>query len=337
LTHVVIRAAVIGLGWWGKKVVGDLADSEHIDVVLGVDPTPEGRAFATQAGLAAGHDLADALDDEQVDAVILCTPHKFHGTQIVAAAEAGKHVFCEKPLTTNAAEAERAIAAVRSANVQLGIGHERRFEPAVVRLREMCRTGELGIPLVFEGNFSQDKFLDLPPDNWRLSATEAPVGPLSATGIHLVDLAIAIFGRPVEVWARLSTQATHFANGDTLTITMAFEDGKTALITAVLTTPFVGRVAVLGSRGWMEIRDRNHPEHPQGWDVLTVQRGGQPVAEFYPPHPSVRENMEQFARAISGESSYPVSLDEMLANVYTFEAITRSAGSARVEPVNRVR
>jgi predicted dehydrogenase len=329
----VINAAVIGLGWWGQKVVADLEGSPHVRVVLGVDPSEEARARLAARGIATGTELTEALSDDGVQAIVLCTPHKLHAEQIVAAAQAGKHVFCEKPLTTSSREARAAIEAVQAAGVQLGIGHERRFEPAVLRLREMCRSGELGVPLVFEGNFSQDKFLDLDPGNWRLSNQEAPVGPLSATGIHLVDLAISIFGRPVEVWARLSTQATTFANGDTLTVTLGFEKKQTAMITAILTTPFAGRVTVLGSEGWVEIRDRNHPEDPQGWDVTVVQRGAEPVTTFDPPHPTVRDNIEEFARAAAGEGTYSVSLDEMLANVQAFEAISRSAATGRVEPV----
>jgi predicted dehydrogenase len=329
----VIRAAVVGLGWWGQKIVADLRDSAHVRVVLGVDPSPEARERAKALGVATATGFEDALAEDDVDAVILCSPHRLHAEQVVAAAAAGKHVFCEKPLTTSAAEARAAIEAVTAAGVQLGIGHERRFEPAVLRLREMCRTGGLGVPLVFEGNFSQDKFLDLDPDNWRLSNEHAPVGPLSATGIHLVDLAIAIFGRPVEVWARLSTQATTFENGDTLTITLGFDKQQTAMITAVLTTPFAGRVTVLGSEAWMEIRDRNHPEDPRGWDVTVVERGAEPVTTFYPPHPTVRDNIEEFARAAAGETTYSVSLDEMLANVQAFEAISRSAATGHVEPV----
>jgi predicted dehydrogenase len=298
-----------------------------------VDPSPEARERAEALGVATATGFEAALADGGVDAVVLCSPHRLHADQIVAAARAGKHVFCEKPLTTSAAEARAAIEAVTAAGVQLGIGHERRFEPAVLRLREMCRTGALGVPLVFEGNFSQDKFLDLDPDNWRLSNEHAPVGPLSATGIHLVDLAIAIFGRPVEVWARLSTQATTFENGDTLTITLGFDKQQTAMITAVLTTPFAGRVTVLGSEAWMEIRDRNHPEDPRGWDVTVVERGAEPVTTFYPPHPTVRDNIEEFARAAAGETTYSVSLDEMLANVQAFEAISRSAATGQVEPV----
>lgn len=124
----------------------------------------------------------------------------------------------------------------------------------MVELRDRVRSGDIGMPLVFEGNFSQDKFLSLPPDNWRLSLEHAPVGSLSATGIHLVDLPIGVMGTPTQVWANLSTRATEFENGDTLSISMVFADGGTASITAVLTTPFIGRVYVMGSEGWMEIR-----------------------------------------------------------------------------------
>jgi predicted dehydrogenase len=313
--------------------VHDLHDSEHVQIVAGVDVDPAARS-AVQDRLDAVHSGIDAvLTDDAVDAVILCTPHKFHTEQIIAAAAHGKHVFCEKPLSASGDDAQRAVDAITAAGLQLGIGHERRFEPAVDELRRAIMDGQLGTPLVFEGNFSQDKFLDLPADNWRLSAVEAPVGPLSATGIHLVDLAISIFGRPTEVWARLSTQATNFANGDTLAITLAFEKGQTALITAILATPFVGRITLLGSEGWMEIRDRNHPENPQGWDVTRQLRGEEAQATFFPPHSSVRENIEAFAKAVAGGEPYPIPLDEMVANARTFEAITRSALSGAVEAV----
>ncbi|AKS33419.1 Gfo/Idh/MocA family protein [Mycolicibacterium goodii] len=328
-----INAAVVGLGWWGGKVVRDLSGSHDVRVVTGVDISADARA-AARPYVADVHDsFDDVLRDDSVDAVILCTPHKFHTEQIIAAAAHGKHVFCEKPLSGSGEDARQAVAAIKAAGLQLGIGHERRFEPAVTDLRQAIADGELGVPLIFEGNFSQDKFLDLPAENWRLSAIEAPVGPLSATGIHLVDLAISILGRPTQVWARLSTQATAFANGDTLAITLAFEKGQTALITAVLTTPFVGRVTVLGSEGWVEIRDRTHPEAPQGWDVTRQLRGRPATSQFYPPHSSVRENIETFAMAVAGKVPYPVPLDEMVANACTFEAITRSAHTGAVETV----
>ncbi|OZM77126.1 Gfo/Idh/MocA family protein [Pseudonocardia sp. MH-G8] len=328
-----IHAAIVGLGWWGQKIARELSASDRIRPVLGVDPQPAGREWAHDAGMAVAASLQEALDDPRIDAVVLCSPHRFHAEQIVAAAEAGKHVFCEKPFCATSAEADVAITAVEAAGVQLGIGHERRFEPAVMELQERCRSGDLGTALVFEGNFSQDNFLALPADNWRLSSVEAPVGPLSATGIHLVDLAISVLGEPSEVWARLSTRATSFRNGDTLSVTLAFTSGATATITAILTTPFIGRVCVLGSEGWMEIRDRSHPESSAGWDVTVAHRGGVKDERFVPPTAAVRDNLEHFADAVEGVAAYPVTSAEIRADVRAFEAITRSALSGAVEAV----
>lgn len=328
-----LKVAIVGLGWWGRTLARAMSDSSVLVPVLGVDPAEDARSAIAALGIATAHRFEDALAHPDVEAVILCTPHLAHAAQIAAAARAGKHVFCEKPLCTDPAEAEPAFEAVRAAGVTLGIGHERRFEPATLELRRRFAAGAFGTPLLIEGNFSQDKFLSLPADNWRLSATLAPVGPLSATGIHLVDLSIALFGTPREVWARLATRATHFANGDTLAITLGFDNGCTALLTAILTTPFDGRFAVYGSQGWMEIRDRTHPESPTGWDVTTTMRNAAPERRFFPPHPAVRDNLEAFARAARGGEPYPVGIDEMRANVRAFAAITRSALSGKIETV----
>jgi len=329
-----IRVAIVGLGWWGQTIAASLASSDVIRPVLGIDPLQAARDKAASGlGLDTAAQFEEALSRADIDAVILCTPQDHHAGQIEAAARAGRHVFCEKPLCTRAADAERAIAAVKQAGVQLGIGHERRFEPAVMELRERLAQGEFGNPLVLEGNFSQDKFLDLPADNWRLSNTDNPVGPLSATGIHLVDLSIAILGRPTQVLATLSTLGSNFANGDTLSVTLRFASGAAATLNAVLATPFMGRLALLGSKGWMEIRDRTHPERPTGWDVTRVVRNADPHTAYYGPSPAVRDNLEAFGRAAAGGAPYPVPYDEMLLNVKTFEAIKRSAQSGSLETI----
>jgi predicted dehydrogenase len=328
-----IRAAVIGLGWWGQTILKTLRNNAIIAPVLGVDPDGQARAAAAALGIATAPRFEDALANETVDAVILCTPQQQHAEQIIAAAKSGRHVFCEKPLCTTAHDAEAAIAAANTAGIQLGIGHERRFEPAFIDMRRRFASGEFGRPLLLEGNFSQDKFLKLPGDNWRLSDATNPVGPLSATGIHLVDLSIALLGRPVSVWARLARLGSDFANGDTLSMTIGFEGGATASLGAVLVTPFMGRLALLGSKGWVEIRDRSHPENSTGWDVISAHRDQTSMMTFYPPHPAVRDNLEAFGRAALGQAPYPVSPDEMLTNVRCFEAIQRSVKSSAIEPI----
>src|SRR5262245_49528658 len=112
-----IRVAVVGLGWWGRIIVGLLKGSTKLAAVRGIDPAPAAADYARAQGLAHSLDLRDALGDAAVDAVVLCTPHSLHCEQIVAAANAGKHVFCEKPLSLSRADVLRAIDAVKANGV----------------------------------------------------------------------------------------------------------------------------------------------------------------------------------------------------------------------------
>ena len=330
-THPPVAVGLVGYGWWGKTIARQLASSAWLKVtaVAEVDA-------ATRHAMAADLVLADVAVHASVDtlwaqpgleAVVLCSPHAEHAAQIVAAAEHGLHVFCEKPLCLTLEDAQRAVAACQARGLVLGIGHERRFEPEVLALRQLIADDLLGTVLQIEGNFSQDKFFTLPKDNWRLSKAHAPVGPLTATGIHLVDLSIAVLGPCKTVWARLATLGSDLENGDTLAVMMAFPSGANALISAVLATPFEGRFAVYGSKGWVEIRHRTHPESPSGWDITTVLRGQPPQTRFAPAAPSVRHNLEAFAQAVRGVHPYPVSVREMLANVAALQAIMSSVQS----------
>ena len=113
-----INAAVIGLGWWGQNILKNLLDSEVIKPVLGVDPLDSARASVAALGVETAPRFEDALANPRIEAVILCTPQERHAEQIVAAAQAGRHVFCEKPLCTTAADAEAALAAVGKAGVE---------------------------------------------------------------------------------------------------------------------------------------------------------------------------------------------------------------------------
>src|SRR3979411_994755 len=107
-----IKAAVIGLGWWGQTILKTLLNNKVIAPALAVDPMDQARASASALGIATAPRFEDALGDEDDEAVILCTPQQHHAEQIVAAARSGRHVFCEKPLCTTSDDAEAAITAV---------------------------------------------------------------------------------------------------------------------------------------------------------------------------------------------------------------------------------
>jgi len=321
-----LNVAVCGLGWWGRIIVPLLKTSKKLNVVLGVDPV------ATMDGIPIEKDFDKALRHPEVQGVVLCTPHTLHTEQIVKAANAKKHVFCEKPLSMSRADVLKAIQKTDSNGVVLAVGHEKRFEPPIQELFRILQSGEIGVPLQVEANFSQDKFLSLKADNWRLSGKEAPAGPMTATGIHLLDLSIGVFGPAKRVFSPVKQLGSQLTNGDTLAILVDFGKGH-ALLSAVLATPFDGRFAVYGSKGWVEVRDKAHPEAPEGWVLTRNIRGKKLEMIEYPPAKAVLANLEAFADAATGGARYPVPQEQMIANVSALEAIFKSAKSGNVEEV----
>jgi predicted dehydrogenase len=207
----------------------------------------------------------------------------------------------------------------------LAVGHERRFEPPILDLMRTIKSGELGTPLQVEANFSQDKFLALPADNWRLTAKEAPGGPLTATGIHILDLSVGVFGAADYVLCSVKQLGSQLVNGDTLAALVSFKNGGHALLTAILATPFDGRFAVYCSKGWIEVRDKAHPSTPAGWTLTKVTSGEKRTTVEYPPASSVLANVEAFADAAEGRAPYLVPQEQMIANIAALEAIIESA------------
>src|SRR5688500_2112705 len=328
-----LGVAVIGLGWWGRTIVPLLKDNAKLKALTGIDPAPAAADFARSQGLAYSQSFEEALSDPAVQGVILCTPHTQHTGQIIAAANAKKHVFCEKPLSLSRADVLRAVKACRDNEVVLAVGHEKRFEPPVQELMRLAKSGELGTLLQIEANFSQDKFLSLTADNWRMSEKEAPAGPMTATGIHLLDLSVGLLGPAQQAFARVRQLGSRLTNGDTLAILVSFRNGSNALLSAVLATPFDGRFALYGNMGWAEVRDKAHPESPQGWTLTTSHRGSEKKFVEYPPAKAVLANLEAFADAAAGRAPYPVPQDQMIANVSALEAVLRSVKSGTVETV----
>ena len=122
-----INAAIVGLGWWGKTLVEAVQqESQEIRFVAGTTRTvtPEVQAFAGAHQLALAESYEALLTNAQVDAVVLATPHSMHASQVIAAAGAKKHVFCEKPFALTKADAGAAVQAARSAGVTLGLGYK---------------------------------------------------------------------------------------------------------------------------------------------------------------------------------------------------------------------
>ena len=329
-----VVAALVGLGWWGRKMASLVNDGgAQMHFVRAVDPSPDAAAFAAQMGLQYSPDMDEALADPTIEAVVLATPHSLHREQIARVVAAGKHVFCEKPLDLTRVGAETSVALCRKAGLVLGMGHERRFEPPISEILEAAKSGKLGRLLQIEANFSHDKFLGLDASNWRLKADQAPAGGMTATGIHLTDLAVKLMGPAKDVRVVCENLASNIPQGDTMSAHIRFADGGSAYISATLATPFISRFAIFGTDGWIEVRDKAHVEAPDGW-IITEGWKNKPITvrEVSPAEP-VRDNLRAFAMAVRGEADYPITGEEMINNIALLEAIVRSSKSGALVEV----
>jgi len=330
-----LRTAQIGLGWWGSQVTKVLKGSEKIEVVCGVDPASAiADKYRAAHGLPVLPDYQAVLEDPAIEAVILTIPHRLHEEALLRATAAGKQVFCEKPLSLEVAGARRMIEACDRAGIILGIGHERRFEPAWEEMKRMADTGQFGTILHMEAHWSHDRWLNMAADDLRSSKEEAPAAAWTGMGVQLSEMMLSLVQPVVEVQAHTARRILSIPTGDVVSVHLRFADGTTGHIAAVSATPDYARLAVFGSHAWAEARETQHVD-PGGTTNFFVRRRGdaqQTRSDFEPSSP-VRAGYEHWADAVAGRVAYRFSNEERLGNVAVLEAVVRSAESGKPEPV----
>jgi predicted dehydrogenase len=338
-----IRAAIVGMGWWGRTLVESVQGSDKIRFVAGVTRTvsPEVEAFAKQHGLRLIADYDALLKDKDVDAVVLCTPNSQHPAQVIAAAKAGKHVFCEKPFTLTKEEAEEAVAAVRKAGITLALGYNRRFHPEMTKLRNQIRSGELGTILHVEATMTFPNALYLTPEHWRADRSETPAGGLAPMGVHAVDGMIDLCGEIDHVFAQSFRRAVAVDSDDTTSILFRMKDGMSGYLGTMTATGPGFSFQVFGSKGWVRLEGVTHVAGASSEERRTRLFGNcrfQPVKGPLQTWQAEtidlpRVTLEAFADAAEGRAPYPITLEEAIHGSAVTEAIIRSAKSGAVERV----
>jgi len=273
--------------------------------------------YSSKHGLVVTSALESVLADPIIDAVVIATPHSLHCEQIIAAAAAGKAVFCEKPLTLKKVEAARAIEACRAAGVVLGVGTDKRFYSSLRELIRVGRSGELGRILHLEAHFSNEVAGTF--TEWRYSLEESPAGGMTGTGIHVLDTLIAVAGPVRRVQRLLLSHKSPPDPLDSLSVLLEFASGISGTLAAVRSTPMYLRVHAFG---------RNASAEALGRTELVLRRSGaEPQYLSFPPVDSVRSNLEAFVDAVAGRAPYPIPTSEMLTTVDAFEAIAEAVRS----------
>jgi predicted dehydrogenase len=326
--QAMIRIGVIGLGWWGKQIVTCLADSPRFKVVAGCDiDTGMAQPFAAAHSFDLVEDYRDLLKNRDVDAVAVVTPHALHEDIAIAAFAAGKQVFCEKPLALTAASAQRILAACQKTGGVLGIGHERRYEPAMEEMRRLYASGALGRILHMDANVSHNNFRKMSPSNWRRDPKHAPAGAWTALGIHLGDMFVSLAGKPVRVSARAASQLFPHPSEDLVSADIDFDNGARGRITCLSTPPFYARFTLICDQGWVEVQEGGNVDQGTPSSFVHCKPDGSRDTRTYAHVNTVRMNFEAWADAIEGRAPYRFSTDQLLANISILDAVTRSAAA----------
>ena len=312
-------------------MINRLSSSNKVKIVNLIDPYPDEDALklAESKDLRVFDEIDDAIKNDNINAIILCTPNSFHMEQTINAANLGINVFCEKPLSLISSEVKSMIKACNDNKVILGVGHERRFESGWKKLKALVNQEALGNIMYAEGHFSHDKLANLALDNWRADPKYAPAAGMTGMGVHLTDLMIWLFGPVKSVYASTAQRALKYKTGDVVSASLNHESGLSTQITAILKTPHYQRITIWGENGWVELVDSSHPDTPGPSFMKIVMNDGSVKEENFDWTDTVSANIENFSDAINKEDEYLFKDIEKFQNIAVLEAIYQSSISKK--------
>lgn len=365
-----INVALIGYAFMGRahsnayrQVVPFFspARAPRMKVICGRSSRQVEQARRTLGWEEASTDWTSVVRRSDIELVDVCTPGDSHAEIAIAAAKAGKHVFCEKPLANSLKDAERMLAAVEKAGVAHMICHNYRRAPAVQLAKRIIAAGQLGEIRHYRGTYLQDWMSDpSAPFNWRLDRTKAGSGALGDIASHSIDLARFLVGEIKEVAADLKTfvpmrseagkrSRTAVTVDDAAQALVRFENGAIGTIEATRMAPGrknYNRFEINGLKGSLafdlermnelEVYFENDPAHLRGFRTIMVTEAGHPfVDRWWPPghiigyeHTFTHTVFDLVEAIRTGKTPSPSFVDGV-ANQRVLHAIERSASSRR--------
>jgi predicted dehydrogenase len=343
LEGTMIRTAIAGLGWWGSTLIDAVEGSSHIKFVAALTRSKSERdqQLASKHGLMLVDKLDELLSSTDVDAIVLATPPSGHMDQIIAAANAGKHVFCEKPLSFDKSSADAAIKAVERSGVTMGLGYNRRFHPSWIDLKRRIQSGQLGTILHAECTMSGPNGLTVTSDAWRSQSHESPCGGLITMGVHAIDGLIDLFGDVENVYCQSFRRAVPHEIDDTTSVLFRMKAGMSAYLGTMMATAGTFRFQVYGSKamallgGVVHVAGQSSHERRSGLFgsyVIQPVKGDAEVMDV-PVFDVNRAELEAFAIACAGGPRFPISHQQMVHGSAVTGAIVASSRSGQVEHI----
>ena len=331
-----IRIGLIGAGGIaGAHVVGYRRNPETVQFAAIADPVRESaeRRRGDDRSVAIYDDYRTMIAEADIDAVDICLPHNLHAEAILAAANAGLHVLCEKPLCLTLDEAAEIAAVAERTGVTIMCAHNQLFFPAVAEAKRMLDAGILG--RVYEVRTTDSFFNDFTPDTmgWRAHASTAGGGELIDTGYHPLYLLQHFAGAaPVAVTAMLSQHRLDFMEGeDSAQVLVRYENGVVGHVTtswAYEPAPGTEKFSVVGELGALT----------SDGSILTYHlRGAEPVTVTFEPVHDIAAEVAHFAHCLlTGErpiQTYVEGIDVLGVILAAYESASEGTIAAVRRPV----
>ncbi len=327
-----LRWGILGPGSIAQRFAADLpASKTGVLVAVGGRNPARAAEFASKHGAARSYgSLEEVLTDDEVDAVYIATPHPLHAQWAIRAAEAGKHVLCEKPLTVNLAETMAVIEAARRHDIFLMEAFMYRCVPQTQRLVELLRDGVIGKIHQIQASFA---FRSKPSPGSRIWEAEFAGGGILDVGGYTVSMARLIAGCAVGkpfANAESLTAVGHVADtgvDDWATATLQFPGGVTAQVTTGVGQSADNVVRVIGSEGHLVVPNPWLPGRDGSSYGIVVSRIHADVEEIaVEPTPLYAAEADAVANHLADRQAPQMSWDDTLGTMETLDKWRQAIG-----------
>ena len=319
-----MKVACIGIGWWSDVLADAIKRSGKLTIAGCYSRSADKREkFAAKYGCRAYASYEALLDERSIEAVINTTPNAAHLETTRAAAEAGKHVFLDKPIANTIADARAITAACRKAGVVLALGYQRRRENHFRWVKRQIEDGHFGRLVNAEANISRDRLGQIDLTSWRYTAEGMPGGVMLQIGIHYSDVLEYLLGPVRAVSGRFARLVLPGDNPDVASLILEHESGALSTLNA--------SYASASEYYLMNIYGKEASAYYDLHQGLRVLKRGAKSATPVPAekNDTLVEELEEFARAARGQAEPEMDGGRSTASLAVILAGIRSAKEGR--------
>jgi predicted dehydrogenase len=288
-----LRVASLGMGWWSDVLADAINRSGKLKITACYSRSEEKRAaFAAKYGCRAVPSYEAILDDKDIEAVINTTPNGVHLETTRAAADAGKHVFLDKPIANTVSDGRRITEICRKAGVVLALGYQRRRESQFRWIKRQIDEGLFGKLVNAEANISRDRLGKIDLGSWRYQAAGMPGGVMLQIGIHYTDVLEYLIGPVKAVSGQFARLVLPGDNPDVASLVLEHENGALSTLNA--------SYASASEYYLMNIYGKEATAYYDMFEGLRMLKRGEekPVKVAFANKDTIAEELEEFANAV---------------------------------------